>query len=840
MAGKTTNKPTQANQQSGGANDFTIITSFKNGYRNREDITVLPPGVLVEGSENVLTNTHQRIGIRKGYTLDGQANTDLAPISSAYDWISSVGEEKHMRNGFLTDAGNDGKLQYRYEHEQTVGPYTAGEVEWVDLLTDLTTDHWNYTTFWSVDNELLQVLGVDGTPGIFQWYGGTAEVLSSTNDAGIISSIRNNPNETGSFTDVDNGGVDYIVGDILTVDAGDHNASLVVASVAPGAIKTSSINNAGTGYAPGDTISINGGGTAPFAHLTVLTVGGGGSVATYSILNNGIGYSVAAALTTISGTGTGFTVNITAVGNGVTYWAFHGDETHGTGYSAANNVPLTGGSGTGARLQIGSVTSGTLTIAGTKTIQEKGFLLDVSNTQQNPLAQLVIGGIVYSYDNTQSVFGNTTTFYGVSPDPSGIPAGTPIAQNPHLYVNGTDLLDGPTLLYNQNLISTIDNRIFLGSSSNPLFANPSPIGNLGSGATGSSVIFVSEVNNFLQYGPDTAGVVGAPFTIISTSPPTAFIQQEEFMYISAGHDEWYNVQFVVTTSTDQFENVYIQRLNTTPQQASQSQTVTGKIANSVIFLSFEPIIETFGRVDNILLTPQMTDYSYSIINLMNAYDFTDASIFYYRKFVYVAVPRESVVLVYNMTDVNNPYWEAPQRMPIARFSIIGGDLYGHSSQVSESYKLFDGTNDNGFPIAASATFSFNNYGTRTTSKGYNEFYVEGYISSNTTLQVGIQFDIDGCARQTFKEIIGSDTQIVCLASDSASLGKVPLGKNPLGGVLVPATTTPKFRVIKTFPLNYFYEDQISFSSTGIDQQWEVIAFGPQLVAFSDLNNKITQ
>ncbi len=52
--------------------EFEIIASFALGYRNREDITKLPPGVLVVGSQNVLTNVSGRVGIRKGYVLDGQ------------------------------------------------------------------------------------------------------------------------------------------------------------------------------------------------------------------------------------------------------------------------------------------------------------------------------------------------------------------------------------------------------------------------------------------------------------------------------------------------------------------------------------------------------------------------------------------------------------------------------------------------------------------------------------------------------------------------------------------------------------------------------------------------
>ncbi len=53
--------------------EFTLTDNFQLGYRNREDKTKLPPGVLIEGSQNVLTSVNNTVGITKGYTLDGQS-----------------------------------------------------------------------------------------------------------------------------------------------------------------------------------------------------------------------------------------------------------------------------------------------------------------------------------------------------------------------------------------------------------------------------------------------------------------------------------------------------------------------------------------------------------------------------------------------------------------------------------------------------------------------------------------------------------------------------------------------------------------------------------------------
>ena len=75
---------------------FSLISKFL-GYRNKEDQTNLDPGYLVKGSRDVLNTTGGRIGVRKGYTLDGQADTTIAPINSSFDWIMHNGNERNLR-----------------------------------------------------------------------------------------------------------------------------------------------------------------------------------------------------------------------------------------------------------------------------------------------------------------------------------------------------------------------------------------------------------------------------------------------------------------------------------------------------------------------------------------------------------------------------------------------------------------------------------------------------------------------------------------------------------------------------------------------------------------------
>lgn len=614
--------------------NFSILSSFSLGYRNREDITNLPPGVLISGSQNVLTDVSGRIGVTQGYTLDGDASDTIAPILAAYDYERHTGEIQHLRAGFLTSAGNDGKLQYRYVD-------STGAVTWKDLMTGLTSTSFNFTDFWDNTNFISKVLFVNGTSNIYSWTGGVTTYASST-------------------------------------------------------------------------------------------------------------------------------VN-------------------------------------------------TITKQGTQTWGELGF---------SPTGSVVINGTSYAYTGGTG----TTTLTGVTPDPSGAgyTAGTVIHQAVVTTANSS-MTNIPATLAN-SLIGTLKNQVYVGSLVN-------------------NQVYVSKTNSFTDYSFTTpVRVVGEGAILTLDGTPRAFIPQEDTMYISAGMNQWYQVIFTLSSDLTA-ESLTVNRLKTSGQQATQSQALTSKIRNNIVFVSNEPVISSFGRITDVVLTPQVSDLSFPIINDMVNYDFTDGCIFYWRNYALVAIPQSSVVRVYNMTnpedvnasDVANPkyYWEAPLTIPISRFSIIDGELYGHSYLTSESYKLFTGYNFNGSPIDARAVFSYMNLGDPVETKSQDEFFVEGYISSNATLTTSFNYEIDGYSGQTSYDLEGTDTQVIQIPNSSSSLGKSSLGKNPLGGELEEqGTLPPKFRVIWTFPRVPYYEFSPSFSSAGTDYNWSILRFGPQATVTTEGQNDI--
>lgn len=601
-------------------NEFTLVDKFPLGYRNREDITKLPPGVLIVGSQNVLTNISDRVQIRQGYALDGATSSVIAAISSSFDWQTKQNGEVHMRAGFLTTAANDGKLQYRYVD-------SSGTVTWRDLLTSLTTVSYNFCTYWNTTENLREVLFVNGTSNIYRWNGATAVISSTT-------------------------------------------------------------------------------------------------------------------ATTITKTGTDS-------------WADSGF------YTAGNK-------------------------------------------------SIVINGTAYTYTGGES----TTTLTGVSGDPTGEANGSVVHQSVVTTANGS--MTSISSTFPNGLIGNLNNQIFVG-------------------ALTSSVLYISKVNNFTDFSASTPRQTGEGSTLILDDNLVALVRQEQFMYVSAGKDLWYNINFELQTSTVgvTYEQVNAELLKNGRRQGAMSQAFASHMKNNVIIVTNEPTIDMMGRLENYFETPQTKNISDSIKLDVDSYDFTGGSIYYHRYNIYVAVPAEGLVLIYNLTTNS---WESPQTLPISRFYTVDGELYGHSYATSESYKLFTGYADRvysgftGNPIDAKWVFSYQSYGVRHHLKSANALYVEGYINENTILTTNITYELDGCATVKTFQIDGSDTQIVCITRDEDSLGKTSLGKVKLGGGGSSSLTglPPKFRVELTFPNTDFFECSISFEVLGTDNRAEILAFGPNV------------
>ena len=438
-----------------------------------------------------------------------------------------------------------------------------------------------------------------------------------------------------------------------------------------------------------------------------------------------------------------------------------------------------------------SATGNTITKEGTTTWGEEGFL--TAGTRR-----VIIGGTAHTYTGGEG----TTTLTGVTPDPTlgGYAAGDVIHQQIRTTANSA--ISGLPSTLADSLIATLNNQVYYGSLVNRL-------------------VYVSKQNNFADVTFATPRVAGegAVFTLDGT--PTGFAAHEDAMYISVGTDFWYQTIFQASSDLTK-ESLGIKRLNTAPNDAAQAQELITKIKNDIIYVSNEPAFNSLGRVRNVE-TPQTTSLSDIIKNDFSGYDFTNGHVKFHRDRIYIAAPVENLVLIYNIVK---KYWEAPQIIPVRRLAIIDGDIYGHSSMVPETYKLFDGTNDNNFSFLARAVFSYQSFGDRVNLKNFDEIFTEGYITSNTDITMKVNYDFMGSEQILETVIFGNDEDIIFGQGVSSGIGDDSLGDLPLGGEAGDESEQPpKFRHIACFPKTNIYEVQISYETDAIDQVWRLLTFG---------------
>lgn len=459
----------------------------------------------------------------------------------------------------------------------------------------------------------------------------------------------------------------------------------------------------------------------------------------------------------------------------------------------------------GAKTTFASATTNTITKQGTETWAELGFL--ASGTRR-----VRFGGSEYEYSGGES----TTTLTGVTPDPTVTPiaAGTTIWQSVRTTDNSA-MTSLPSSFEN-SLITTTDNQVWIGSLS-------------------SREIYKSKAGDYTDYSFSAPRLVGEGLILTLDGTPTAFAPQEDSLWISAGKDYWYTT--VISLSDDlQNETISVERLKTSPGQSAVDQGSVGFIKNVTVFVSNDATVDSLGRVENVD-TPQSRTISDPIKPDMDSYDLASAHLKYFRNYLYVALPEESLLLAYN---VEKGFWEAPWTMPAGRLAVYGGSLYMHSNSSDETYLMLDGYNDNGNPIGARARFDYLNGGMRASRKTHTEWYSEGYASTNADIGVSLSIDWNGSMGTITKSISGSaDLPTTFASNESWSLGKTKLGATKLGG-FSERDGVNKFRVIHEMPPEKWYEIQPEYSSDNIDAYWEILAYGCDMSKADDENGDIRQ
>ena len=456
---------------------------------------------------------------------------------------------------------------------------------------------------------------------------------------------------------------------------------------------------------------------------------------------------------------------------------------------------------------IASNTATTITLSGTKTWAELGFFVSLSGRS------ITIPGVgVYTYTGGES----TTTLTGLTALPA-ITVGLPAFQT----VVTITSLTGVSPAITPTVVTTRENQIWYGDKQ-------------------TSLVWGSKNTNYADCAFTTPlRVPGEGFKIVLDDLTVGFAQDDNSVYAFAGLDEIYQINFILAADLSK-ESITIEKKKTGAGQSALSRKAIIPVKNGVMYFTNEKNLTWLTSVQNVS-TPQALPTSDPIKDDFDGYDLTNATGIFYENAIYIAIPKESLVYIY---DFDKALWQTPQTIPVASFSIIKNEvtqkneLYGHSNSKNETYKLNDGLDDNGVKIEFNASFAYRNFGNRSVLKQFDEFFNELYMSVSTTVTCRHYYEYLGADLTVEKLIKGSDSGLMVAPNVDANLGKDNFGKNPLGSSLNPISDLNKYRVIFEMKLVDFFEHQISYISDSENAQFEILSHGPNVVMSSNLPRSI--
>lgn len=456
----------------------------------------------------------------------------------------------------------------------------------------------------------------------------------------------------------------------------------------------------------------------------------------------------------------------------------------------------------GAVAVVDSASGTSITKKGTSTWAENRFYTTANKTLVNPR-----NGNEHTYTGGEG----TDTLTGLN-NITDIQSGDVLIQKIVIASNE------PEADRNNNTIFTWQNQVCVGSDDD-------------------EEVYVSANDDYTDFtfsAPRTAGE-GAILTLDNAAK--GFGELNDKLVVFAGTSSMYQVApQEITVGSVLTEALKVKKYQTGTNQSAQSQEVIQQVGQSIVYLSFEPALRELVSLEEIQGGAQPRTLSNPIKPDFDGETWENAHTVWYRNALYLSAPTNNKVYILEYVEDADGrlrrFWQAPQTLPIRPFSVFDGLLYGHSSNVPETYKLFDteqfsdvNSSDEKVAINAIAKFAYRNYDDRVIEKNFDEHFTEGEIGASTNLELDIKYDFEGEEGVIEKIVDGSDSGLLFGQIDYNSLGINSLGTQPLGGNLDASQVISKFRVIFEIPRTDFTEMQEVYQTNEVDKYWSIISRG---------------
>lgn len=235
--------------------------------------------------------------------------------------------------------------------------------------------------------------------------------------------------------------------------------------------------------------------------------------------------------------------------------------------------------------------------------------------------------------------------------------------------------------------------------------------------------------------------------------------------------------------------------------------------------------------------PQVNPISYPIQPTCDSYDFSSCTGIAFKDYAWFACKSSPDVAVNDIVlpfNIEENHWEAPiVGWSVGEWTIwddgTGSALYFGEARSSNIWKLDDSAISDGENIVTCSRTT-KQYdlpiGSSAEMKELDSVFVEGYISPSTALTIELFLDENGYTGKYKTTFLGTETEYLIGTQEINALGLEPFGLFPLG-------TNPDLSGLRKFRFYLskdvrripFYNCQLRFSSSGLNQRWFVTRYG---------------
>lgn len=466
----------------------------------------------------------------------------------------------------------------------------------------------------------------------------------------------------------------------------------------------------------------------------------------------------------------------------------------------------------GAVAVIGAIPDGThVTKAGTTTWAQNRFY-----TTRNKIMVCVRTGTEYTYSA-----GETSLTLTVG-DSTGLVVGDILIQK--IVTHATQ----PAASRNNDTIYIFQNQVILGSKSD-------------------ENVYISKNSSIDDYTFSTPRLAGEGGLLTLDDPTRAICSLGTYLLVFAGRSTIFRGNYTqIAVGAVLAETLNVQKFDVGINQGALNQESVIALGNQLAYLTCEVALRTIDNIQNLtgidpkrLSTPVKPDFDAEDWDEDNTF-----GIYYKNTLMFSAAASGHLWMLNSTEDANGKsirFWNPPQILPVGPLFELDADdglgplLYTGSNSVPETYKLFDGISDGQYAnmdvadkiaIHAIAIFAYDHQGARGVLKVFDEYYVEGEITPNTTdLILSLLYDFEGHTQSLDCTIVGTNDAILEGVVTNNSLSQAALALEPLGGLLTPPEDARRFRVIFEIAKEDFFEISARFETNEVDRYWSIIAQG---------------